>query len=415
MEGRHENRGANSDLHRGRSRQRCVGGCLTLGQTYRQLATLARETILANVIAAFARRYTGLTLLFCIGAACAAGPTRDLGGDPPGDGDADRGDEDGGDGADELTASDLDGDADHDTTPVEPSASLRRCPTAGTGSILGDYCFVLTPGETGLPATGVNADANQYALRPTGARRGKLLLFLNASGSVPQNAIADEETSFYSVGRAEGLNVLAIAYRASDVIGIICSNDDACFEPTRLSVITGEYVTGGASQVDDITVDEGIYARTASALAKLIELDPSGGWDSFIDLSAIANPSAALRWDKMMVSGHSQGGGHAAMLGKLHATERVVMLASPCDSISGVPATWLQSPAGWATNTATRFYGLNAVNDPICPSYELAWEQLGLPTTATRADAFECPGGGGGHSAAIKCESNAEIWREQLQ
>jgi hypothetical protein len=49
-----------------------------------------------------------------------------------------------------------------------------------------------------------------------------------------------------------------------------------------------------------------------------------------------------LRWNKIIVSGHSQGSGHACYLGKKNLVDRVVMFSGPNDY-----STFYNEPANW--------------------------------------------------------------------
>jgi hypothetical protein len=301
-------------------------------------------------------------------------------------------------------------------TDGTPPPALRHCPTSGRGAVTGDVCLLVTPSEAGLPSSGAGAAEDQYALRPTSPSRGRLLLFFNGSGGTPRGGVATADVSFYSVARDAGLHVLGVSYRSDDSIGSLCAGKDPCFEPTRRTILSGVFQTGAASSLSSIAVHEGVYARVASTLATLAAGDPAGGWDAYFDRALLADPAKALKWSSILVSGHSQGGGHAALLGKLHPVDRVVMLSSPCDSVAGTPASWLTGDASFATDPATRYFGLGAPGDTICAAYAAAWSKLGMPASASKADAVVCTDAGisGPHGASIRCIENAPTWSAQL-
>lgn len=304
------------------------------------------------------------------------------------------------------TASDDAGDA---------TAGLRRCAAAGKGAVAGDFCFLLTPAESGLPAGGANADVDQYALRPASGARGKLLLFFNGSGGSPAaGARASATDGFYATARATGLHVLGVSYRSDDSVGGLCKGDDACFLPTRRTILTGVFESGAASPLAGIAVHEGAVARVIAALEALAARDPSGGWEAFLDASA-TKPAERIRWSKVIAAGHSQGGGHAAIIGKTFAIDRVVALASPCDMAGTAPASWLDaSKSAYATSPASAFHGLAAPSDAICSGYPLIWSALGLDGSRKHADAIVCAGAGG-HGAPIDCVENAPTWKKMLE
>lgn len=290
--------------------------------------------------------------------------------------------------------------------PTASDGGLRPCPAAG-----GELCFLLTPAECGLAGQGAQVD--QYALRPPTAARGQLLVFLNGTGGTPLAGASGLERSWYGVARAEGLHVLGISYRSGAAVGTLCQGDDACFEPTRLSQVTGVPQPGAASALDDLVVDEGIEVRLAAALRTLAQRDLDGGWGEFLDTPD--GGGAEVRWERLFVSGHSQGGGHAALLAKRHLVGRVLMLASPCDALrDGQPASWLSDATGWATTPSTRFFGLWAQGDTTCAAAPAAWERLGMPAAARDLTAEICPGQAA-HSAPLVCLTNEQQWRAMLR
>lgn len=298
---------------------------------------------------------------------------------------------------------------------VDASAPLRRCPTTGKGAVTGDACFLLTPAESGLPASGINAEVDQYALRPNGAARGKLVLFFNGSGGSPlAGTQGSPSAGFYATARSAGLHVLAVSYRSDDAIGVLCKGDDGCFLPTRRTVLTGVYETGAAAALASIAVHEGALARVISALTTLAARDPSGGWGAFVDPTA-TKPAERIRWSQIMAAGHSQGGGHAAIVGKLFAVDRVVALSSPCDTTASGPASWLDAvKSPYATSPATAFHGLGAPGDTTCPGYAANWDALGLAPAHRHADAIVCAGAAA-HGATLGCVENAPAWTKMLE
>ncbi|MBK7402766.1 MAG: hypothetical protein IPJ34_42710 [Myxococcales bacterium] len=298
--------------------------------------------------------------------------------------------------------------------PSDASKTLRPCPTTGKGAVAGDACFLLTPAEAGLPAGGVNATVDQYALRPTSGARGKLVVFFNGSGGSPlAGTRGSATTNFYATARAAGLHVVALSYRSDDAIGTLCKGEDACFLPTRRTVMTGVHEAGAAPSLAGIAVHEGALARLINALAALSARDPSGGWGAFVDLGAL--PVDRVKWPLVMAAGHSQGGGHAALIGKMFAVDRVVALSSPCDQTTTGPASWLDvGKTPYATSPAAVFHGLGAPGDAICSGYPAIWESLGIAAARRHADATVCAGATP-HSASVECVENAPTWTKMLE
>lgn len=301
-------------------------------------------------------------------------------------------------------------DATPDVADAAPRA-LRRCPTTGRGALTGDFCFTLTPAETGLAAGGANATEDQYALRPASGARGGLLIFLHGSGGTPRGVIASPDVNVYAAARAQGLHVLSVAYRSDDAVGELCAaatDRDACFLATRTAIVTGVPQPGAAAPLASVAVNEGVYARVGAALLALAERDPDGRWGQFYDPAAGRDVARGVRWGMVTVAGHSQGGGHAALLARLHPVRRAVMFSSPCDVASGAPASWLTHGSAWATASASLF-GFGSMGDVICPGHVPAWVALGL-TAGNRDNTAVICAGEAAHGASIKCVENASRW-----
>lgn len=301
-----------------------------------------------------------------------------------------------------------------DVTAVDASdasTALRRCPSTGRGALTGDLCFNLTAEESGLSASGANATEDEYALRPASGARGVLMIFLHGSGGTPRGVIASPDSNVYSAARAAGLHVLSIAYRSDDAVGTLCStatDRDLCFLATRTAIVTGVARSGAADPLASIALHEGVYARVGAALLTLAERDPDGRWGQFYDVSAGRDVARGLRWASVIVAGHSQGGGHAALLAKLHPVRRAVMFSSPCDLSAAAPAAWLTHDATWATPSANLF-GYGSSGDVVCPGHVPSWGTLGLPAANRDNTAVVCTGETA-HGASIKCVENAARW-----
>jgi hypothetical protein len=288
----------------------------------------------------------------------------------------------------------------------------------GAISVSGASCYVFTPAAAGALAAGVNADENDYALVPAAGATGHLVVFLNGSFGHPAGVIVDPVNNVYTAAIAAGDHILGVSYRSDDSIGMLCNNDDACFLPTRLTVVTGSAQTGAADEVADITQTEGIHSRVALALAYLATADPAGGWSQFINaqVDPSVHPGASVHWRSVIVAGHSQGGGHAALLAKLHSVARLVTLSAPCDNFGGTAASWLLPDTTWRTSPAAFGYGFAAETtfnsngtpiggDTTCAYHAVAWSALGYDPARTFDDAIICAGQNG-HSSTIKCPQN---------
>jgi hypothetical protein len=104
-------------------------------------------------------------------------------------------------------------------------------------------------------------------------------------------------------------------------IGSICSNSTQinCFEEVRREIIEGvDYST-------EISIEgpESILSRTKKILIYLEANYPNENWGQFLDTNE------NIAYNKVIFSGHSQGGGHAALLAKYYPLKRAVCFSAP--------------------------------------------------------------------------------------
>ncbi len=278
-------------------------------------------------------------------------------------------------------------------------------PAPCPGIVTAASCVTFTPAMSGAAPDGEGAQVVSYALAPVAGRSGRLVLYLNGTGGRPGSSIGDPTENIYNVFVADGHHVLALSYRSSQALANLCFGRDGCFLPTRLTLVTGIDQPGSVVQLQQ---SEGIEPRLLLALDYLAAARPQDGWDSFLD-------GGTVRWPSIIATGHSQGGGHAALLAKLHPLARFVALSAPCDMVDGAAASWLHADASWQTAPAARGYGFSAPTvfdadgapvggDLNCPGHAAAWSALALDPGHAFDDAVGC--GGNPHGAPIACPQN---------
>lgn len=297
------------------------------------------------------------------------------------------------------------GDAPTADAPV--ATSLTPCPTSGDGAITAPGpCWVFSPEDAGAPPGGVNGTDDHYALEPAGTPRGRLVVYMVGSLGTPRSSLRDPAQNVYVTLASAGYHVISLSYRSAAIVGMVCAGEPDCYGPTRRALITGEHQTGEASTgLAGLRIDEGILDRLDRALAVLVAAEPDGGWDAFV--SSGATTLEHIRWSSVIAAGHSQGGGHAAYLGRMVSLARVVQLSSTCDGVGAdVPATWTTEPELFATDPALRYVGFAAESDGLCGAHAAVWEAMGLDPSRRHDDATVCAGASGAHGSTVGCPEN---------
>jgi len=305
-------------------------------------------------------------------------------------------------------------------SPSSESQSLQPCPTSGPGGVVTTgRCFVFSPASAGASVAGQNATRMNYALEPSSPARGTLVVVLNGSGQSPSLLMIDPNQNLFNAALESGNHVLAVAYRSDVALVTMCSDQPGCYGPSRRTMVTGAFNSGSHSSLADIREDEGIVSRIDQALRTLAAARPQSGWSTFISSATAAAVADRIAWQRIIVSGHSQGGGHAAYIGKMFPVSRVVQFSATCDAASGVPAPWTDANSGWATSPATAFYGFSAPTtftngvptggDLNCPYHFAIWQNLGMPSSRQDDTATVCAGMDP-HPAAIFCNANYARW-----
>lgn len=173
--------------------------------------------------------------------------------------------------------------------------------------------------------------AMHYYVRPNvkSTLAPRLLLVLPGTKGKPRNFMR-----FCDMAAGMGYHVLALSYDNIYNVRKLCqqSKDADCYLHMRQEIVLGN----DASDLVSVASEACIEQRLKDALIYLSSQDADGQWRQFVK-------GTQVQWSKVIVAGHSQGAGHAALLGKLYALQRVILIAGPNDysiETSG-PANWL--------------------------------------------------------------------------
>lgn len=214
--------------------------------------------------------------------------------------------------------------------------------------------------EVDPAATGshiVKIHTNHVALYNNAAKTNKKLVLMIPGTGASAFSNMDIQKSL----RDMGFHVIGLDY-SNKVITTACtdSSDPTCFDHFRQEIVFGTSVS------DKTVVDSAnsIYNRFYQLLVYLNKNDPGGEWGQYLSGNRI-------KWNNVIVTGHSQGAGHAAYLAKHFKVARAVMLSGPQDYFSK-----LDKPAAWLSDRGktpkSRLYAFLHKEDPFNCSWQLA-------------------------------------------
>jgi dienelactone hydrolase len=284
-----------------------------------------------------------------------------------------------------TTATDVDAAAE--ATPDGGAEAGQRMDAAPDGSRLATCspteatCSgTLDPTELGVGITAVrsvtsNKDGRHYYCYPNDPRTvlGRFVLHIVGTGSDPQVDIAVSRRMC-----ALGFVVLAPMYVNDKDARSVCGADAACFEGFRREIVQGGDSIPGVA----VDVANSILNRVSTMAAKLSGTEPA-----YAQFTALRSAIASGDFSKIVLSGHSQGSGHALYLGREYAAERIVLLAGPSDRVptpSNAVATWIAGFAVRSKTPSARLFGFVSEDDGIQGFDNIAntWDTLGMPAAS---------------------------------
>ncbi|MGY6562628.1 MAG: T9SS type A sorting domain-containing protein [Luteibaculaceae bacterium] len=218
--------------------------------------------------------------------------------------------------------------------------------------------------NTADPLSGPPNNNHFIYINPSVSQKNKLFLFFPGTFAIPFNY---REILKHAANL--GYHAIGLTYPNGVAINQICltTTDTTCHSRARLEIFDG------IDRHFDISVDEhnSIARRTRKLLEYLDTNFPAEHWGQFL----VGNE---VDWSKIILSGHSQGGGHAGIISKIHSVERVVMFAA-MDWIGPLNrnADWIT----WEGETPTeKYFGFTHELDEFVDfnTLQLTWANFGM-------------------------------------
>jgi len=225
--------------------------------------------------------------------------------------------------------------------------------------------------DSNITAAPSTAEAPHLAINPSPAvsARGKLLVFIPGTKAIPT-----QYTYILRAGTARGFHAVGLNYENQTAMGSLCQTSlvSNCYWNARNVVVFGggSPVTGQSA----VSSADSIVNRLNKLLVWLKANQPAESWGQFL------TPENTVDWSKVVLAGHSQGGGHVGVLAKTVSLSRAVYFSSPEDwnDLTDQPATWTADRAN--VTSANLQYGFGADSDTLVPNTHAFahWDSLGL-------------------------------------
>jgi hypothetical protein len=221
----------------------------------------------------------------------------------------------------------------------------------------------VTPSQTSpVPLSPNNNHFAYYNAALT--QKNKLVLFFPGTGAVPFNY-----TEFLKTAANLGYHSIGLTYPNPVQINQLCgtSTDTTCHGLARYEVFDGV----DRSSLLAIDSNNCIQNRTIKLLQYLAAQYPSENWAQYFTGNTIL-------WNKIIVAGHSQGGGHAGFISKIKLVDRVVMFAA----MDWIPL--LNRNADWITwsgpTASSNYFGFIHMDDELVDftNVQTTWQNYGM-------------------------------------
>ena len=238
------------------------------------------------------------------------------------------------------------------------------------------YQYEITPSQTNTAISSYNY-VHEVMLDTRTTLKNKLFVFLPGTSGFP---------SVYQLivkkAAALGFHAIGLTYpNGSEIYTISGSSSDLNdFGKCRQEIFEGTDQVSGLS----IDANNSIQGRLLKLLQFLNQQHPTQNWNQFY-------AGNQINWSKIVIAGHSQGGGHAFYISKIKAVDRAVCFASiDWNSNLNQSAAWINMMGATPVN---KLYSFNGLRDQIFAyaNVQTQLSELGLQGPAVSIDSNNPP------------------------
>jgi len=223
-----------------------------------------------------------------------------------------------------------------------------------SGTTRTDFTQTISPNLTDPLVQTINGNDHYVSFLSSVTPRNQLVVFFGGT-----NSTTDRLHLFCDFAASKGFHVINLAY-PNTVAAEACSNssDMDCATKFRAEIAFG--IDG--SPLVSVNYANSIENRLKKLLEYLVQKDPTGLWQQYLQNGTIV-------WNKLILSGHSQGAGHAAYIAKLKNVNRVIMFSGPNDfsNVANAPFNWLSSSS---VTPSANYYAFFHLRDDANPFAE---------------------------------------------
>jgi Secretion system C-terminal sorting domain len=213
---------------------------------------------------------------------------------------------------------------------------------------------------------------HQIFVNQTVPSNGKLLLFLPGTGARP----GEHYTEICKMAANLGYRAIGLVYKNTTSVSQSCgtmsgTSDLMCSEDMRMETIYGNDLSG----IVNVDQANSIMNRFNKLLLYLDANNSSGNWNDFIDVT-----NSDINWENIAIAGHSQGGGHAALIARDTLVNRVLFFNCPSDKNTSLFSPPMFQPDWFfdshVTDDSSYYAFLHMQN--LGPTKLLVYDQFGL-------------------------------------
>lgn len=226
--------------------------------------------------------------------------------------------------------------------------------------------------QTTDPSISTNLNNHYVSINRGLSPKNQLFLFFAGTGAVAFNYLQINNTA-----ADLGFHSINLNYPNDQPVNGLCgapNSDLNCYGDVRLETIDGIDRTARVN----VNRANSIENRLIKLLIYLRQQYPSDNWGQFLI------DDSRINWSKIIVSGHSQGGGHAGIIARYHSVIRAVKLAAQdFNGPSNALATWIGQPNTTPNaSTPDKFWGFIHTRDELSSFTTMVsrtWPAYGIP------------------------------------